>query len=295
MMRIIYDHALERVKVAVDQHQRFQRCVADRPSAQVSGSMIAAKHLRHTNTGFAAGGQTFRPRLRCRWRSSISAITCFGLVRSGMSILFNTGTMARSVFDRQIERSRPFALRTPLEGIDNARPPLRTPRKLRDDFVTEVHVAGGVDEVDLVHLAVARLWVVDRSSRGWHLNRDAPFTFQIHAIQEAAPSDVRGRLDQFLLTAAETDPQGWICRGRYGPRSRSCGFVKARSWGAYSLSGKGSEGGAGGFDFAGRRVVQPVARCLVHGLGPDRSCGLAIDLLRGLRHFLHRIFTRGCR
>ena len=49
------------------------------------------------------------------------------------------------------------------------------------DFVREIHVAGGVDQVELVNLAVLRL-VTHRDRMG--LDGDATLAFQVHGIEQ---------------------------------------------------------------------------------------------------------------
>jgi hypothetical protein len=66
-------------------------------------------------------------------------------------------------------------------------------------LVAEVDVAGGVDQVQLVRLAVGVL-VVDGDRV--HLDGDAPFALQVHVVQELGPELPLGdgaRLEQELV------------------------------------------------------------------------------------------------
>ena len=113
-----------------------------------------------------------------------------------MSILFSAGTIARSALIASVGVGDRLRL-DPLGGVDQEDRPLAGGEAPRD-LVVEVDVAGGVDQVQLVGLAVER--VVDRHGAG--LDRDPALALQVHVVEqllaELALGD-RPRLEQELV------------------------------------------------------------------------------------------------
>ena len=116
---------------------------------------------------------------------SISAMTSSGRA-IGRSILLSTGTMVRSCFHRQEGVGDGLGLHA-LEGIDEQDGPLAGGQAARH-LVAEIDVAGRVDQVQLVLLAV--VLVVDRDRV--HADGDAAFAFEVHGVEDLG-ADTRGR------------------------------------------------------------------------------------------------------
>ena len=70
----------------------------------------------------------------------------------------------------------------PLRGVDHQQGAL-TGRQRSRDLVVKVDVAGRVDEVQLVGLAVARL---EHQAHGGGLDGDAALALEVHAVEELA-------------------------------------------------------------------------------------------------------------
>ena len=109
--------------------------------------------------------------------SSISSITRSGSA-DGRSILFSTGTTVDALLDRGVavgDRLRFDALRR----VDDQQRAFAGGERARH-LVGEVDVAGRVDQVELVGLAVARL-VAQR--RGLRLDGDAALALEVHRVE----------------------------------------------------------------------------------------------------------------
>ena len=104
------------------------------------------------------------------------------LISSGraacMSILFSTGTMVRSLPTARIGVGHGLGLNS-LRRIDQQDRPLAG-RQAARNLVVKVDVAGRVDQVQLVHLAVER--VIDRHGPG--LDGDPTLALEIHVIEQ---------------------------------------------------------------------------------------------------------------
>ena len=92
------------------------------------------------------------------------------------------------------------------------------------DLIGEINVARRVDQVEHIFLAVLRS-VVD--AHGLGLDGDATFAFDIHSCRASALSC---RDQPPCWWTGSNDQPAWISRGRYAPRWRNCGYVKAVSW-----------------------------------------------------------------
>ena len=141
------DDALVGVEMAVvDQGlERRVRVAGRRRHALDDG----AEHLLDADAGLAAGAQHLAgsmPRA-----CSISAMTSSGRAM-GRSILLSTGTMVRFALHRQVGVGDGLGLHA-LEGIDEQDDALAGGEAARD-FVVEIDVAGRVDQVQFVVLAV---------------------------------------------------------------------------------------------------------------------------------------------
>ena len=109
--------------------------------------------------------------------SSISSMTRSGSA-DGRSILLSTGTTFDALLGRRIavgDRLRLDALR----GVDDQQRAFAGGERARD-LVGEVDVAGRVDQVEVVGLAVARL-VAQR--RGLRLDGDAALALEVHRVE----------------------------------------------------------------------------------------------------------------
>src|SRR5690606_19109921 len=89
----------------------------------------------------------------------------------------------------------------PLGGIHDEDRPFAGQQRPRD-LVVEVHVAGGVDEVEQVRLALVRVPNADRGG----LDGDAAFAFQVHVVEGLvagfAVGDGPGALEQAVRQRA---------------------------------------------------------------------------------------------
>ena len=113
--------------------------------------------------------------------SSISPATRSGSA-PGRSILFSDGDQLEAGVDRQVgvgDRLRLDALR----GVDEQQRALARGQDARD-LVGEVDVAGRVDQVQPVRLAVARR-VLD--AHGLRLDRDAALALELHRVEQLRP------------------------------------------------------------------------------------------------------------
>ncbi len=97
--------------------------------------------------------------------------------------------------DRQMDVGQSLRL-DPLDGVDDEKGPFAGGERA-GHFVGEIDVAGGVDQVDLIGVAVLRL-VIHGDGAGF--DRDAPFPFQFHIVEilrlHFAGFDRVGQLEQ---------------------------------------------------------------------------------------------------
>ena len=112
------------------------------------------------------------PRAGC-----ISAMTSSGRAM-GRSILLSTGTMVRSLSMARIGVGDGLGLHA-LEGVDQQDDALAGGQAARH-LVVEIDVAGRVDQVQLVVLAL----VVVVDGDGVHLDGDAAFAFEVHVVED---------------------------------------------------------------------------------------------------------------
>ena len=107
----------------------------------------------------------------------ISSLTASGR-DACMSILLSTGTIVRSLLDGQEGVGDGLRLDA-LGGVDQQDRPFAGGQAPRD-LVVEVDVAGRVDQVQLVDLAVEG--VIDRDRPG--LDGDPALALQVHVVEE---------------------------------------------------------------------------------------------------------------
>ena len=100
-------------------------------------------------------------------------------IRSRKVDLVDDGDDFEIVLEREVHIGDGLCL-NPLCRVDNEDCPLAG-GKGTTDLVSEVHMAGSVDQVQFVFLAVIRL--VDHAY-GMRLDRDAAFLFQVHGVQK---------------------------------------------------------------------------------------------------------------
>ena len=119
------------------------------------------------------------------WRRTFSGSA------AGRSILLITGTMARLLFDRQVDVGQRLRL-DPLGSVDHQHRALARGQRARH-LVVEVDVPGRVDQVQLVGLAVGGLV---GEPHGRRLDGDAALALEVHAVEElrlALPVGQRAR------------------------------------------------------------------------------------------------------
>ena len=95
-----------------------------------------------------------------------------------MSILFSTGTIGQVVTHGQDGVGHGLSLDS-LRRIDQQDRPLAG-RQAARNLIMKVHVAGSVDQVQFIHLAVER--VIDRHGPG--LDGDPTLALEIHVIEQ---------------------------------------------------------------------------------------------------------------
>ena len=125
----------------------------------------------------------------------ISSLTSSGR-EACMSILLSTGTIARSLPDGQVGVGHGLRLDA-LRGVHQQDRPFAG-RQAARNLVMEVDVAGGVDQVQLVDLAVER--VIDRDRPG--LDGDPALALQVHVVEQLLAKLALGdrpRLEQELV------------------------------------------------------------------------------------------------
>ena len=100
-------------------------------------------------------------------------------IGAGQVDLIDNGNDLKVVFEREIGIGKGLRLDT-LCGVDNEERTLASAERT-GNLVVKVDVSGGVDEIQLVDLAVLRL-VIDL--HGTRLDGDTAFSFNIHIIEK---------------------------------------------------------------------------------------------------------------
>ena len=129
--------------------------------------------------------------------SSATAPACSSGSAAGRSILLSTGISSRSPSIGEIGVGQRLGLDA-LAGVDDQQRALAR-RQAAGDLVAEVHVAGGVDQVELVGLPVGgRVEDADRL----RLDRDPALALEIHRVEDLLPhvplGDRAGQLEDAI-------------------------------------------------------------------------------------------------
>ena len=106
-----------------------------------------------------------------------SSLAYFSGSAAGRSILLSTGMIVQVVLERQVEVRERLRLDA-LRGIDEQDRAFARGERAAD-LVGEVDVAGGVDHVQRVRVAVE----LPRHAHGLALDRDAALALDVHAVE----------------------------------------------------------------------------------------------------------------
>ena len=96
-----------------------------------------------------------------------------------------------------------------LDGIDDEKRPFAG-RERAGDFISEVDVAGSIDQVDLIGLAIVG-FIMHRDRVGF--DRDAPLPLQIHVVEDLL---LHFPVFERYASAPEAGRRWSICHGRCG-------------------------------------------------------------------------------
>ena len=130
------------------------------------------------NAGAVLGGHGDRLLARNR-QNLLQLIMTHAQIRRGKVDLVDDGNDLEVVLEREIHIRDSLRLDA-LGRVDDEDRPLAC-RKGAADLVGEVHMTGGVDEIEFVFLSVVRLV---EHAHGMGLDRDAAFLFEIHGVEK---------------------------------------------------------------------------------------------------------------
>ncbi len=206
-MRTSDDHAHVVVEPRVDD-QRLQRLGRRSPLGGGTSRTMDLQDVVDAHAGLGAGGAR-RAWRRCRSTSSISWRAPSGSA-CGRSILLSTGHDFRRPARWRCSSWPPSAPRPPAR---RRRPAARPRRPTGDaaDFVGEVHVARGVDQVQVVDLAVVRPCTC--SAAVWAL-MVMPRSRSM-SMESSTCADI-SRSGQYRRSAGSGGRPGSTCRDRCG-------------------------------------------------------------------------------